>query len=157
MAKIAAGWRGGCIIRAQFLSEITKEYENNPDISNLILAPTFKDFINKNIKKLSAFIEISHLVGIPILCMSSSFDYILQIISPVLVSAQVQAQQRDYFGAHGYFKLVEGKPQILLNKDKEDTGELFKLGKILAKDFVMVAIVFTLALMLSSLIKIIIL
>ena len=47
--------------------------------------------------------------------------------------------------------------QILLNKDKEDTGELFKLGKILAKDFVMVAIVFTLALMLSSLIKIIIL
>jgi len=47
--------------------------------------------------------------------------------------------------------------QILLNKDKEDTGELFKLGKILAKDFVIVAIVFTLALMLSSLFKIIIL
>jgi len=117
MGKIAAGWREGCIIRAQFLSEITKEYSLNPGLVNLILAPTFKDFINKNITKLAKFIEVSHTVGIPVLSMSSSLDYILQISSPVLVSAQVSAQQRDYFGAHGYFKLIEGKPQILLDSN----------------------------------------
>lgn len=117
MGKIAAGWRAGCIIRAKFLSEITKEYSLNPGFINLISAPTFKDFINKNIQKLSKFIEVSHIVGIPVLSMSSSLDYILQISSPVLISAQVQAQQRDYFGAHGYFKLAKGKPQILLNQD----------------------------------------
>jgi 6-phosphogluconate dehydrogenase len=117
MGKIAACWRAGCIIRAQFLSEITKEYSHNPYLLNLISAPTFKGFINKNIKKLSKFIEVSHMVGIPVLSMSSSLDYILQIASPVLVSAQVQALQRDYFGAHGYFKLARGKPQVVLGQD----------------------------------------
>lgn len=117
MGKIAAGWREGCIIRAQFLSEITREYSLNPGLLNLISAPTFKDFINKNITKLAKFIKVSHIVSVPVLAMSSSLDYILQITSPVLVSAQVQAQQRDYFGAHGYFKLAMGKPQILLNSD----------------------------------------
>lgn len=109
---IAAGWRAGCIIRAQFLSEITAQYDKNPDILNLISAPGFKDFINKNITKLSSFVEISHNAGIPVLCASSSLDYILQITSPVLVSAQVQALQRDYFGAHGYFKLEQNKPEV---------------------------------------------
>jgi len=112
MGRIASGWRAGCIIRAQFLSEITGQYDKNPDISNLISAPAFKDFINKNIEKLSKFIEISHNAGLPIPCTSSSFDYILQITSPVLVSAQVQALQRDYFGAHGYFKLKKDSPEI---------------------------------------------
>ena len=132
MGKIAAGWRAGCIIRAQFLSEITKEYSLNPSLVNLILAPTFKDFIHKNITKLAKFIEVSHTAGIPVLCMSSSLDYILQITSPVLVSAQVQAQQRDYFGAHGYFKLAEGKQQVLLSEDgsyKEYHTEWMQKGR----------------------------
>jgi len=46
------------------------------------------------------------------------------------------------------------KRQTLFKKDKADTQKLFKLGKVLAKDFVIVAIVFTLSLMLSSLLKI---
>jgi 4-hydroxybenzoate polyprenyltransferase len=45
----------------------------------------------------------------------------------------------------------------LLNTGGEDSDELFGLGKVLAKDFVVVAIVFTLALMLSSLLKIMVL
>ena len=112
MGRIASGWRAGCIIRAQFLSEITTQYDKNPDIVNLISAPVFKDFINKNIEKFSKFIEISHSAGLPVSCTSSSFDYILQITSHVLVSAQVQALQRDYFGAHGYFKLKKDSPEI---------------------------------------------
>ena len=49
--------------------------------------------------------------------MSGSYDYILQLCSAVMISAQVAAQQRDYFGAHGYFKLKENSPEIL--KDSE--------------------------------------
>jgi geranylgeranylglycerol-phosphate geranylgeranyltransferase len=41
-----------------------------------------------------------------------------------------------------------------LFKDKADTQKLFKLGEVLARDFVIIAIVFTLGLMLSSLLKI---
>ena len=50
-------------------------------------------------------------------------------------------------------RLVQ-KRQTLFKEDKADTKKLFKLGEVLAKDFVIVAIVFTLSLMLSSLLKI---
>jgi len=42
---------------------------------------------------------------VPAPAMDNAFDYILQLASPVMISAQVSALQRDYFGAHGYFKL----------------------------------------------------
>ena len=50
-------------------------------------------------------------------------------------------------------RLVQ-KRQTLFKEDKADTKNLFKLGEVLAKDFVIIAIVFTLSLMLSSLLKI---
>ena len=46
------------------------------------------------------------------------------------------------------------KRHTLFKEDKADTKELFKLGEVLARDFVITAIVFTLSLMLSSLLKI---
>jgi 4-hydroxybenzoate polyprenyltransferase len=46
------------------------------------------------------------------------------------------------------------KRQTLFAEDKADTKNLFELGEVLAKDFVVIAIVFTLSLMLSSLLKI---
>ncbi|MBA7673091.1 6-phosphogluconate dehydrogenase, decarboxylating [subsurface metagenome] len=117
MGRIAQGWRAGCIIRAQFLSRITEEYEANPDLANLMTALTFSGFINDNISKLAKFIEVAHQVGLPTLAMDCAYDYILQMASPIMVSAQVAAQQRDYFGAHGYFRLKEGSPQMLLKDD----------------------------------------
>jgi 6-phosphogluconate dehydrogenase len=117
MGTISAGWRGGCIIRAGFLSRITEEYARNKDLSNLIAAPSFREFINKNLSSLKVFIEVAHNVGVPTLAMSCSYDYILQLASSVMVSAQVAAQQRDFFGAHGYFKLEEGSLKIGLKED----------------------------------------
>jgi len=117
MGSIARGWRAGCIIRARFLSEITKEYEGSTDIANLMEAPTFSSFINDNIHKLARFIEIAHSMGIPTLAMDSAYDYILQMASPIMISAQVAAQQRDYFGAHGYYKLQSNSPKIELKSD----------------------------------------
>jgi 4-hydroxybenzoate polyprenyltransferase len=46
------------------------------------------------------------------------------------------------------------KRNTLFKEDGLDTNKLFKLGEVLAKDFVIVAIVFTLSLMLSSLLRI---
>ncbi len=119
LAKIARCWRAGCIIRAQFLNEITRQYLKNPDVANLILLPKFSDFINSNLRKLARFISIAHSFGVPVLAMTSAYDYILQLSSAVMVSAQVAAQQRDYFGAHGYFKLEESSPKILKNAGGE--------------------------------------
>jgi 6-phosphogluconate dehydrogenase len=105
LGEIVKGWRGGCIIRAQFLDEITKAYEKNPEILNLLAAPRFAEVVKKDLKKLANFMEIAHWVGVPAPAMDNAFDYILQLASPVMISAQVSALQRDYFGAHGYFKL----------------------------------------------------
>jgi len=105
LGEIIRGWRSGCIIRAQFLDEVTKAYEKNPEIPNLLAAPRFAEVVKKDLKKLANFMEIAHWVGVPAPAMDNAFDYILQLSSPVMISAQVSALQRDYFGAHGYFKL----------------------------------------------------
>ena len=117
LGKIAEGWRAGCIIRAQFLNEITKGYESNPNLLNLFVIPKFKNFINQNLGKLATFINIAHSTGVPVMAMSSAYDYIMQIASLVMVSAQVSAQQRDYFGAHGYYKLGKNSSEILKKSD----------------------------------------
>jgi 6-phosphogluconate dehydrogenase len=39
---IALMWRGGCIIRSAFLGKIKQAYDNDPEISNLLLDPFFK-------------------------------------------------------------------------------------------------------------------
>ncbi len=117
MGRIAQGWRAGCIIRAQFLSRITEEYEADPGLVNLMAAPAFSGYINDNLSKLAGFIETAHQVGVPTLAMDSAYNYIVQMASPIMVSAQVAAQQRDYFGAHGYFKLREDNSRTLLKGD----------------------------------------
>jgi 6-phosphogluconate dehydrogenase len=118
LSNIARGWRAGCIIRAQFLDVVAKEYEKNQCLSNLIKATVFKDFIVKNFKKLAIFINIAHEAGVPVLAMDGAYDYITQITSPIMISAQIAALQRDYFGAHGYFRLKKDSPMVI----KEDDG-----------------------------------
>jgi 4-hydroxybenzoate polyprenyltransferase len=54
----------------------------------------------------------------------------------------------------GFITLRLIQKRQTLFKDKADTQKLFKLGEVLATDFVIIAIVFTLGLMLSSLLKI---
>jgi len=114
LGEIVKGWRSGCIIRAQFLDEVTKAYEKNSEISNLLTAPRFAEVVKQDLNKLANFIEIAHWVKVPAPAMGNAFDYILQLASPVMVSAQVSALQRDFFGAHGYFKLVGGdNPEVM--------------------------------------------
>jgi len=118
--NVVAGWRAGCIIRAQFLDEITKVYQDNPNLLSLLVAPRFLEVVKNNLPKLNRFIEIAHKAGVSIPAMDGSFDYILQLGSPIMVSAQVTAIQRDFFGAHGYFKLEDvDNPKIILNEDKK--------------------------------------
>jgi len=114
LGEIVKGWRSGCIIRAQFLDEVTKAYEENPELPSLLIAPRFAEVVKQGLNKLANFIEIAHWVKVPAPAMDNAFDYILQLASPVMISAQVSALQRDYFGAHGYFKLVgRDNPQVM--------------------------------------------
>jgi len=42
LGALATIWRGGCIIRAQFLNRIRDAYSEQPDLANLMLAPFFQ-------------------------------------------------------------------------------------------------------------------
>ena len=101
---IALMWRGGCIIRSVFLSNIKEAFEKNPDLSNLLLDPYFKDSVDKCQKGWRNVVATSALQGIPTPTISTSLSYFDGYRSARLPANLLQAQ-RDYFGAHTYERL----------------------------------------------------
>jgi 6-phosphogluconate dehydrogenase len=99
--QIAMLWRGGCIIRAQFLEEIKKAYDNDPGLANLILAPYFTDVIRKGQANWRLAVSEASKNGIAIPAFSSALAYYDQYRTASLPANLLQAQ-RDYFGAHTY-------------------------------------------------------
>ena len=101
LSKIAAIWRGGCIIRARFLNRITDAYRENPSLDNLMLAPFFKDVLNTSQQNWREVVSMATLAGIPVPAFSASLGYYDSYRSSVLPANLLQAQ-RDFFGAHTY-------------------------------------------------------
>ncbi|MEO7424584.1 MAG: decarboxylating NADP(+)-dependent phosphogluconate dehydrogenase [Fibrobacteria bacterium] len=99
--EIAMLWRGGCIIRAQFLDEIKKAYDTDPKLANLILAPYFTDVIRRSQANWRLAVSEASKNGIAIPAFSSALSYYDQYRSASLPANLLQAQ-RDYFGAHTY-------------------------------------------------------
>ena len=98
---IALMWRGGCIIRSAFLGKIKEAFENNPDISNLLLDPFFRDKVEKAQKGWRNVVATSISQGIPVPAISSALGYFDGYRCEKLPANLLQAQ-RDYFGAHTY-------------------------------------------------------
>jgi 6-phosphogluconate dehydrogenase len=98
---IALMWRGGCIIRSAFLGKIKEAFDNNPDITNLLLDPFFKNKVGKAQKGWRKIVAAATLNGIPVPAMSSALGYFDGYRCANLPANLLQAQ-RDYFGAHTY-------------------------------------------------------
>jgi 6-phosphogluconate dehydrogenase len=101
---IAKIFRGGCIIRAQFLNRIAEAYENNPKLENLLLDKYFINIVSEGLSALREVNSIGILAGIPIPSLNSAISYYDAYRSDSLSTNLVQAQ-RDYFGAHTYERL----------------------------------------------------
>jgi 6-phosphogluconate dehydrogenase len=99
--EIALMWRGGCIIRAQFLGKIKEAFDKNPKLQNLLLDDYFKAVIEKNQKAWRSVVAKAIETGIPVPAFSSALAYFDGYRSEVLPANLLQAQ-RDYFGAHTY-------------------------------------------------------
>jgi len=99
--RIAAIWRGGCIIRARFLNRITDAYRANPGLTNLMLDPFFKDLLNKTQQNWRETVSLATLNGIPCPAFSASLGYYDSYRAGRLPANRLQAQ-RDFFGAHTY-------------------------------------------------------
>jgi 6-phosphogluconate dehydrogenase len=98
---IAKIWRGGCIIRAQFLNRITDAYEENPKLVALLTAPYFKDAIEGAQDSWRQVVAHAAQSGIPTPAFSSSLAYYDAIRAERLPAALIQGQ-RDFFGSHTY-------------------------------------------------------
>ncbi len=101
LGRIASIWRGGCIIRARFLNSITDAYRGNPELSNLMLAPFFKEVLSKTQQNWREVVSLATLNGIPVPAFSASLGYYDSYRAERLPANLLQAQ-RDFFGAHTY-------------------------------------------------------
>lgn len=99
--EIAKIWRGGCIIRAQFLNRITEAYAADPGLAALVTAPYFTDAVAKSQDSWRRVVAVAAQAGIPAPAFSSSLAYYDGLRADRLPAALVQGQ-RDFFGAHTY-------------------------------------------------------
>ena len=99
--EISMIWRGGCIIRAQFLGRIKEAYERNPQLANLLLDPFFKDVIANAQANWRKVVSLTAEKGVPAPAFSSALAYFDSYRTARLPANLLQAQ-RDYFGAHTY-------------------------------------------------------
>ncbi len=94
-------WRGGCIIRAQFLDRIKEAFDEQPNLENLLLYPYFEQAIANAQAGWRAVVAAASLLGIPVPAFSAALNYYDGYRLERLPANLLQAQ-RDYFGAHTY-------------------------------------------------------
>jgi 6-phosphogluconate dehydrogenase len=99
--NIAMIFRGGCIIRAQFLNRIKEAYDKNPRLPNLLQDDYFIEIMGRYQDDWRKVVSEAALSGIPVPGFASSLSYYDGYRSDKLPVNLLQAQ-RDYFGAHTY-------------------------------------------------------
>ncbi len=98
---IALLWRGGCIIRAQFLERIKEAFDAHPNLENLLLFPFFTEALKKAQSAWRQVVVVATQMGLPVIEFSNALAYYDSYRRERLPANLLQAQ-RDYFGAHTY-------------------------------------------------------
>ncbi len=104
LGAVAKIWRGGCIIRAQFLNRIAEAYGKNSGLLSLLLDGYFTDAVTRSLGAWRRIVAGASLAGIPVPAFASSLSYYDGLRAPRLPAAVVQGQ-RDFFGAHTYKRI----------------------------------------------------
>nr|WP_154888270.1 NADP-dependent phosphogluconate dehydrogenase [Paenibacillus xylanexedens] len=103
--NIAMIFRGGCIIRSQFLQNIKEAYDKDAALKNLLLDPYFQNIVDSYQDAWREVVAVAVKQGIPVPGFSSALSYYDSYRTERLPANLLQAQ-RDYFGAHT-FKRVD--------------------------------------------------
>jgi len=101
LGTIASIWREGCIIRADFLDDITSAYRDQPDMGDLTAAGFFADALAEAIPAWRRVVSAAVRAGVPSPAYSSALAYFDGMRSRRLPASLIQAQ-RDFFGAHTF-------------------------------------------------------
>lgn len=103
LQSIARIWRGGCIIRAKLLDDISAAFSKE-DLPNLLLDSNLADKLLKNQEFLREVACQAAHSGIPAPGLMVSLGYFDAYRSSWLPANLIQAQ-RDYFGAHTFERI----------------------------------------------------
>ena len=121
--SLATIWRGGCIIRAQFLNRIREAYADDPELPSLLLAPYFREAVEVGIDSWRRVVATATLLGIPVPAFASSLSYYDALRAERLPAALTQGL-RDFFGAHTYKRVdKEGTFHTLWSGDRSEVTE----------------------------------
>jgi len=101
LGAMATIWRGGCIIRARFLDRIRQAYDNEPELTNLMVADFFADALGEAQDPWRRVIGRAAEIGIPTPAFSSSLAYYDGYRRATGPAGLIQGL-RDLFGAHTY-------------------------------------------------------
>ncbi len=110
--QIALLWRGGCIIRAQFLNRIKEAYDRKPALANLLLDKYFKTAVARSQSSWRRVIREAVKLGIPVPTFSAALAYYDSYRSEQLPANLLQAQ-RDFFGAHTFERIDKPRGQFM--------------------------------------------
>lgn len=99
--EIAKIWRGGCIIRSLFLSDIYNAYQKNAGLQHLLLDQQISSLVASAVPSTRSIVSKAIAAGIAIPGYAASLSYFDVFRSKRMPSNLTQAQ-RDYFGAHTY-------------------------------------------------------
>jgi 6-phosphogluconate dehydrogenase len=103
LGALATIWRGGCIIRAQFLDRIKDAYVERPRLANLMLAPFFQEALASGQDAWRRVVKTAVDRGVPVPAFSSSLAY-YDGYRRARGPANLIQGLRDYFGAHTYHR-----------------------------------------------------
>ncbi len=101
LGTIASIWREGCIIRADFLDDITSAYRDQPEMGDLTEAGFFADALAEAVPAWRRVVSAAVKAGVPSPAYSSALGYFDGMRSRRLPASLIQAQ-RDFFGAHTF-------------------------------------------------------
>lgn len=107
LPRIISTFRAGCILQGNLLEPMTKAFEADPNIPNLLCA--FETELKEGMPHFRAACARLVLGGEPAVVMQASLTYLATMTRPVLRAAQVVSLQRDVFGRHGFYRLDDGK------------------------------------------------
>lgn len=98
--QIAKIWRGGCIIRSEFLNDIYNAYQNK-DLAHLLLDSHVEVLVKAAVPGARKVLSATIAAGIAAPAFTASLSYFDNFRTVRMPSNLTQAQ-RDYFGAHTY-------------------------------------------------------
>jgi 6-phosphogluconate dehydrogenase len=99
-SDIARIWTGGCIIRSDFLMKISEDFEDDPKLIHLLVAPRLMADIKATEEALGEILADAIRAKVQTPTLYSSWSY-LRMMVDVNMSTRLTAAQRDFFGAHG--------------------------------------------------------